>query len=89
MDDQQILDELLNILEISGIQVRDEPIGGSGGGLCRLRGRQVFFLDTQASPIDCALACAEAVEQTIDIEKLYIKPQIRQFIERRGGLAES
>ena len=89
MDDQQILDELLSILETGGIQVRDEPMGGSGGGLCKLRGRQVFFLDTQASPVDCALACAEAVERAIDIEQLYIKPQVRRFIEHHGGLAES
>ncbi len=88
MDDQQILDELVSILEISGIQVRDEALGGNGGGLCKLRGRQVFFLDTQASSVDCASACAQAVERVIDIEQLYIKPQIRQFIEHHGSSAE-
>lgn len=82
MDDQQILDELVSILETSGIEVRDEALGGRGGGLCKLRGRQVFFLDTQASSVDCALACAEAVESVVDIEQMYIKPQVRQFIEQ-------
>lgn len=88
MDDQQILDELVSILETSGIQVRDEPLGGSGGGLCKLRGRQVFFLDTQASSVECASACAQAVERAVDIEQLYIKPQVRQFIELHGRSTE-
>ena len=88
MDDQQILDELVSILEISGIQVRSETLGGSGGGLCNLRGWQVVFLDTQASSFDCASACAQAVDRVIDIEQLYIKPQVRQFIEHHGGRAE-
>ena len=89
MDDQQILDELVNILEVSGIQVRDEPLGGSGGGLCKLRGRHVFFLDTQASSVDCASACAQAVGQVVDIEQLYIKPQVRQFIQQHASPADS
>ncbi len=88
MDDQQILDELMSILEISGIQVRNETMGGSGGGLCKLRGHQVFFLDTQASSFDCASACAQAVERVVDIEQLYIKPQVRQFIEEHGSPVE-
>ena len=88
MDNQQILDELVSILEISGIQVRNEMLGGSGGGLCKLRGQQVFFLDTQASSFDCASACARAVERVIDIEQLYIKPQVRQFIEQHGSPIE-
>ncbi len=88
MNDQQVLDELLSILETNGIQVRDEALEGSGGGLCKLRGCQVFFLDTQASSVDCAAACAQAVERVIDIEQLYIKPQIRQFIEHHGSSAE-
>ena len=88
MDDQQILDELVSILETSGIQVRDEPLGGSGGGLCKLRGRHVFFLDTQASSVDCASACAQAVDRSVDIEQLYIKPQVRQFIELHGRPTE-
>ncbi len=88
MDDQQILDELVSILEIGGIQVRSETLGGSGGGLCKLRGCQVFFLDTQASSFDCASACAQAVDRVIDIEQLYIKPRVRQFIEQHGSPAE-
>ena len=29
----------------------------------------------------CASLCASAVAETVDIEALYMKPQVRQFIE--------
>jgi len=81
MDEQAILDELLALLEANGVQIRTEPLGGSAGGLCTIKGKKVFFLDTQAQTIDTLEACANAVIKTVDIEKIYIKPQIRQFIE--------
>ena len=81
MNEQQILEELVSILETNGVQVRDEPMDGHTGGLCILRGKRVFFLDSKASSADSALLCASAVVQSVDIEALYIKPQVRQFIE--------
>ena len=76
-----ILEELLAILEANGISVRSEPLGGSGGGLCTIKKQKIFFLDTQASSAEMAPICAQAVAQTVDIEKIYIKPEVREFIE--------
>ena len=81
MDKQTILDEMLELLELNGVQIRTEPLGGAAGGLCSIKGKKTFFLDTQAQIIDTLEACADAVAKTVDIEKIYIKPQIRQFIE--------
>jgi hypothetical protein len=81
MNEQQILEELVSILETNGVQVRDEPLDGQSGGLCVFRGKRVFFLDSMASSADSASLCATAVAQTVDIEELYMKPQVRQFIE--------
>jgi len=33
MNEQDILQELLALLEANGVQIRTEPLGGSGGGL--------------------------------------------------------
>jgi hypothetical protein len=41
----------------------------------------MFFVDTQASAGEMAALCAEAVAKLIDIEAVFIKPQVRQFIE--------
>jgi hypothetical protein len=81
MNEQNILDELLALLEANGVTIRNEPLGGSGGGLCIIKGEPIFFVDTQAASAVSAAMCAEAVSKVVDVEQIYIKPQIRQFIE--------
>jgi hypothetical protein len=81
MNDQNILDELLALLESNGVTIRSEPLGGSGGGLCTIKGQRIFFVDTQATSAVSAAICADAVSKVVDVEQIYIKPQIRQFIE--------
>jgi hypothetical protein len=81
MDEQRILQELLALLQANGVTIRNEPLGGSGGGLCTVKGKYIFFLDTQAPSVVAAVLCAEAVPKVADIEEIYIKPQVRQFIE--------
>ena len=81
MNEQNILDELLALLEANGVTIRNEPLGGSGGGLCSIKGQHIFFVDTQASSAVSAAMCAEAVSKVVDVEQIYVKPQVRQFIE--------
>ena len=81
MDEQRIVDELLVLLEANGVAIRSEPLGGAGGGLCTIKGRPTFFVDTQAAAGDVAARCAEAVPKVLDIESVYIKPEVRQLIE--------
>lgn len=81
MNEQRILEELLALLEADGVNIRSEPLGGSSGGLCTIRGEHIFFVDTQAASADVAATCAEAVSKLLDIETVYIRPEVRQFIE--------
>ena len=85
MNEQSILDELLALLEANGVTIRNEPLGGSGGGLCTVKGRRIFFADTEAPSIVAAAICAEALAKVADIERIYIKPQVRRFIENHIG----
>lgn len=82
MNQQQILDELLALLERKGVTVRTEPLGGSGGGLCTLKDQKFFFVDTQAPSAEVAAHCAQAVSKVVDTEKVYIRPEVRLFIEK-------
>ena len=85
MNEQGILEELLAILEANGVTIRNEPLGGSGGGLCTVKGKHIFFVDTQAPVTEVAALSASAVARLVDTEKLYIRPQVRQFIETHSN----
>jgi len=83
MDEHAILEEILGLLEANSVKTRREPLGGSGGGLCKIKGESVLFLDTQALPSELAAICAKAVSKVVDIEKIYIRPEVRHFIENQ------
>ena len=82
MHSRQILDELVSLLEQNGIAVRAEPTGGGGAGLCILRDKAIVFIDSSASAAEMAVVCAQAIAKTIDVENVYLKPQIRDFLEK-------
>jgi len=81
MNEQRILEELLALLEANKVKIRKEPLGGSGGGLCTIKGEHIFFLDTQSPSGEVAALCAEAVSKVVNVEDIYIRPEIREFIE--------
>jgi hypothetical protein len=82
MDSTAILDELLGLLEAQNVVIRRDSLGGDGGGLCDIKGKHIFFFDTQASPVEMAAKCAEALVKVADVERLYITPQVREIIEK-------
>jgi hypothetical protein len=81
MNEQQILDELLALLEANGVAIRREPLAGGVGGLCTIKGQHIFFVGTQSPYAEIAALAAEAVSKIVDIETIYLRPEIRQFIE--------
>jgi len=86
MNEQRILEELLALLETNGVAIRNEPLGGSSGGLCTVKGQQIFFFDTESASADAAVVCAEVVAKLLDIDKLYIRPEVREFIENHSSI---
>ena len=81
METQVILEQLLDLLSDNGISIRKEPLGGNGGGLCKLKNRHIFYLDSEASSAHSAFTSAIAVRKIVDIETVYLRPQVREFIE--------
>ena len=74
------MEELLALLETNDVTIRSEPLGGEGGGLCTIKGKCVLFVDTEAPSIVTAAICAQSLPKVADIEQIFIKPQVRQFI---------
>lgn len=84
MVESEILQELLALLEANGVVVRAEHLAGGGGGLCSMKDRRVFFLDKDVSDADSVAVAAKAIGQVVDIEGVYLRPQIRTIIEEQG-----
>lgn len=82
MEEQAILEQLLAILEENNIAVRTEPIEGLAAGLCKIKGKMIFFVDKNAQPADVAPICARVVHETVDIQDIYLKPLVREFLEK-------
>lgn len=81
MNFDALLEELIGLLEASGIKVRRESLEESRGGLCRLGGTLMLFLDEHADSLQSAAVCARALCKTVDITTIYLRPNVREFIE--------
>jgi hypothetical protein len=85
MNEHRILEELLLLLEAKSVKIRREPLGGRGGGLAAMKGQDLFFVDTQATDAEVAARCAEAILKLVDIETVYLRPEVRLFLETAAG----
>jgi hypothetical protein len=81
MNFDAILAELIELLQAAGVKVRREPLEDSRGGLCRLGAASVLFLDTHADPLQSATLCAQTLRRVVDVNTIYLRPNLREFIE--------
>jgi len=87
MDQGAIIDQLEELAERFGIQIRYEPISldeegiNLMGGLCKLRGEKLLIINSKAQARDKIQALAQALSN-FDLDQIYIRPAIRGLIER-------
>jgi hypothetical protein len=82
MDALAQIDMVVELLERLGVEVRRERMGGSGGGLCRMRGRQVMFLDEDADAATRLERCAAGLAMMPESESVFLPPELRERVER-------
>ena len=83
MDEHHILKTLTDILEANRIKVRRELLEDGPGGLCRIGKERILFLDSRSLPAIQAEACAAALAEVVDIDNIYLLPDVREFVESR------
>jgi len=81
MDANAQLERVIEAAEQLGLAVRYEPLGGDGGGLCRIRGQNVLFVDTLADAPTRLERSLEALARVPGIEDHYLRPDLRERIE--------
>ena len=83
MDIGTRLDALLTLAETLGIEVRPEPMGGAGGGLCRLKNHRVLFVDTAADLATRYDRTLAAMAGQPEVDDHFLPPEVRNDIERQ------
>jgi hypothetical protein len=81
MDVQAQVEQMLELLSANGLSVRFEHLGGSGGGLCGLKGKPVMFVDLDADPATTSERCVAALATLPNVNELHLPPVIRERIE--------
>jgi hypothetical protein len=85
MDENNIIDQLEELAERFGIQIRYEPIKQDEdlirvvGGLCLLRGEYVVIIDSKAAIGDKIRTLAEAITH-FNLDQIYMKPALRELL---------
>ena len=77
--------EILDLLSRLGVDVRQERLGGAGGGLCTIRGKSVLFLDLDADLATLTTGCLDVLADLSEVDSLYVSPALRERIEQRRG----
>lgn len=74
---------LLAVLDRLGVEVRMEPCQ-SDGGLVRLAGKPVLFLNTGTDRAHWKTLCLEALRR-FDLDVVHVPPRVRELLDGKGG----
>ncbi|MFH1349297.1 MAG: hypothetical protein ABII26_00005 [Pseudomonadota bacterium] len=84
MDENTILKQLEELAASLSIQIRYDAIKKEGtyypGGLCRVKGENILFINSKADTRDKIEALAKAVSR-FDLSQVYLRPGLREFLE--------
>ncbi len=81
MDSQDLLEHLAELAAQLGISIRRTDLGGSGGSLINLRGRQILFIDTLADPTDQLERIIPDFARLASLDDIYIVPELRELLD--------
>lgn len=86
MDDKRLWFLLSEVAARLEVEVRVEHLGGEEeyavrGGLCRLRGRTVIFVEHRQEIAQRCRQLGRALLE-LELEGVYLRPALRQYLER-------
>jgi len=79
----ELLEAALDLATRAGYEVRQEWLGGSGGGGCRLKGRKLLFLDLALGPMDQLEAVLDSLRHDPAASGLPMHHALRELLAVR------
>ncbi len=79
----ELLELAIDLARRLGYQVRQEWLGGNGGGGCELKGQKVLFVDLALAPEDQLDLVLDTIRPEPDAVTLTMAHQLREVLEIR------
>jgi len=79
---EEKLDTILQVLDTLDVTVRLETLGGEAGGVCRLKGELLVFIDLDADPQRRYDTVLSALAEAADLDNIYLLPEIRADLDK-------
>lgn len=79
----ELLEEALKAAEQLGYQVRQEWLGGAGGGGCEVKGRRHLFVDLALSVPDQLQIVLDVLERECAAERMKLGDTLRGVLAAR------
>ena len=87
MKPEQIYQELIDLAEKLEITVSEQNLRKTGfkakSGLCKVKGKYIFIMDKH-KPINKKIELLTEILATVPHENIYIKPAIRELLDKQG-----
>jgi hypothetical protein len=84
VDDATLLQELESLAAQLAVDVRHEPLAGPRGGLCRVGGRDLIFVDRNLSLTERVELMTGALSR-LCLDEVFVRPVLRQMLEDRAA----
>jgi hypothetical protein len=79
----ELLEEAIGLAQRAGHRVRQEWMGGAGGGGCQINGRKWIFLDLSLAPLDQLDLVLDVLRAESGALGLPMPHQLRDLLQRR------
>jgi hypothetical protein len=81
----ELLDHAQRLAELLGFRVRQEWLGGSGGGVCEFAGQRWIFVDLAQSTVEQLDQVLQAVSEDPAVAIVPVHPALRRLLKQRAA----
>ncbi|MFH1264819.1 MAG: hypothetical protein ABIK89_03785 [Planctomycetota bacterium] len=79
----ELLEEAITLAEKAGYQVRQEWLGGNGGGDCEIKGQRWIFLDLAVGPLDHLELVLQVLQREPNAVSMRMPHELRDLLALR------